>query len=272
MNRIFSYIIFLAPLISFFYIDWYWVILLYNILCAVSGLEMWMKTNNPKMSLLKAVTIPLIFNLIGAIYVMLKISPDSPLNKTEDSVQSEKIDNEQKQDDIRDILKLIVEKKLKVKVTIEEEFIGNWQLKEGEEVPLNANESSYDFDPEEPHGESGCVGIPLDYIEKNKIYDNTYFHQGVAWYNEMKIIHIIKKYISEIKDENNPYYNEYNWSSFSKWFWSGEVDDMNVPDTLLNQDDFELISYNIGYPSGKNNISWNSIYELTELNQNIELI
>ena len=43
-------------------------------------------------------------------------------------------------------------------------------------------------------------------------------------------------------------------------------------DTLLNQDDFELISYNIGYPSGKNNISWNSIYELTELNQNIELI
>tara|TARA_B100000767_G_scaffold21487_1_gene19251 strand:- start:1035 stop:1934 length:900 start_codon:yes stop_codon:yes gene_type:complete len=75
IKNIFNYLIVLGPLTLIWYIDWYLVLIIYNILFAGFGIEIWTKTKNPRMSIIKAATIPLVFNLIGLVYVMIKILP-----------------------------------------------------------------------------------------------------------------------------------------------------------------------------------------------------
>ena len=81
--NIINYVITLGPLVLFFYIKWYWVVLIYNILLAHTGSTAWKNTKKPKLSFLKAVTIPLFFNFFGIAYVLLKLAEKTKTNEIE---------------------------------------------------------------------------------------------------------------------------------------------------------------------------------------------
>ena len=68
--------VFFSPLALLFYIEWYWVFLIYNIFWAVLCYAAHSQTKNPKISSRNAFLIPLIFNLIGFGYVALKLNDD----------------------------------------------------------------------------------------------------------------------------------------------------------------------------------------------------
>ena len=81
--NIINYVITLGPLVLFFYIKWYWVVLIYNILLAHTGSTAWKNTKKPKLSFLKAVTIHLFFNFFGIAYVLLKLAEKTKTNEIE---------------------------------------------------------------------------------------------------------------------------------------------------------------------------------------------
>tara|TARA_B110000003_G_C16578482_1_gene507100 strand:+ start:84 stop:845 length:762 start_codon:yes stop_codon:yes gene_type:complete len=68
--------VFFSPLALLFYIEWYWVLLIYNIFWAVLCYAAHSSTKNPKISSRNAFLIPLVFNLIGFGYVALKLNDD----------------------------------------------------------------------------------------------------------------------------------------------------------------------------------------------------
>ena len=68
--------VFLGPLALLFYIEWYWVFLIYNVFWAAVSYAGHSETKNPKISARNAFLIPLFFNLIGFGYVALKLNDD----------------------------------------------------------------------------------------------------------------------------------------------------------------------------------------------------
>ena len=68
--------VFFSPLALLFYIEWYWVFLIYNVFWAILSYGARSETKNPKISARNAFLIPLIFNLIGFGYVALKLNDD----------------------------------------------------------------------------------------------------------------------------------------------------------------------------------------------------
>ena len=68
--------VFFSPLALLFYIEWYWVFLIYNIFWAILSYGARSETKNPKISSRNAFLIPLVFNLIGFGYVAMKLNDD----------------------------------------------------------------------------------------------------------------------------------------------------------------------------------------------------
>jgi len=68
--------VFFSPLVLLFYIEWYWVFLIYNVFWAAASYGAHSETKNPKISARNAFLIPLVFNLIGFGYVAMKLNDD----------------------------------------------------------------------------------------------------------------------------------------------------------------------------------------------------
>lgn len=68
--------VFFSPLALLFYIEWYWVFLIYNVFWAAASYGAHSETKNPKISARNAFLIPLVFNLIGFGYVAMKLNDD----------------------------------------------------------------------------------------------------------------------------------------------------------------------------------------------------
>ena len=68
--------VFFSPLALLFYIEWYWVFLIYNVFWAAASYAAHSETKNPKISARNAFLIPLVFNLIGFGYVAMKLNDD----------------------------------------------------------------------------------------------------------------------------------------------------------------------------------------------------
>ncbi|MDA7567185.1 hypothetical protein N8769_04350 [Flavobacteriaceae bacterium] len=68
--------LFFSPLALLFYIEWYWVFLIYNVFWAAASYGAHSETKNPKISARNAFLIPLVFNLIGFGYVAMKLNDD----------------------------------------------------------------------------------------------------------------------------------------------------------------------------------------------------
>ena len=66
-------VVFFSPSTLLFYIEWYWVLLIYNIFWAVLCYGAHSEAKNPKISARNTFLIPLFFNLIGVGYVALKL-------------------------------------------------------------------------------------------------------------------------------------------------------------------------------------------------------
>jgi hypothetical protein len=84
--------VFLGPLALLFYIEWYWVFLIYNVFWAAVSYAGHSETKNPKISARNAFLIPLFFNLIGFGYVALKLNEDDETvePKSNDKVEAAK--------------------------------------------------------------------------------------------------------------------------------------------------------------------------------------
>ena len=74
-NKIFGYILYLAPIPLFWFIPWYWLIIYYNILLAYASHKLYQelyisKNNKAKYSLFYYIIFPLIFNFFGFMAVV----------------------------------------------------------------------------------------------------------------------------------------------------------------------------------------------------------
>jgi hypothetical protein len=85
--------VFFSPLVLLFYIEWYWVFLIYNVFWAAASYAAHSETKNPKISAKNAFLIPLVFNLIGFGYVAMKLNDDDDETvepKSNDEVEAAK--------------------------------------------------------------------------------------------------------------------------------------------------------------------------------------
>lgn len=74
-QNILGFLILFAPITLFFFIKWYWVLLLYNILFSIFGYVTW-KASKKHIGLFKAIVFPLLFNVIGLLYIIYINYPD----------------------------------------------------------------------------------------------------------------------------------------------------------------------------------------------------
>lgn len=84
--------VFFSPLALLLYIEWYWVLLIYNIFWAAASYAAHSETKNPKISAKNAFLIPLVFNLIGFGYVAMKLNDDDETvePKSNDEIEAAK--------------------------------------------------------------------------------------------------------------------------------------------------------------------------------------
>ena len=154
-------------------------------------------------------------------------------------------------DNLKELIEQLKEHKPKIKVSASERIIGFWQLKDGEDIPAETSEISFDRYKEKSNNQS-----PDGLFDKSKkIYDNTYYSDIKAWYDLDALIKNIKDYLSEEADD-------ISWDGFCEW----ALDDANVElfraDLILHSDACKIISYSLGANKGENNIGWNEIWEV----------
>ena len=73
-------IVFFSPLALLFYIDWYWVYLIYNVFWAGVAYLAYSGRKNEEISAINAFLIPLVFNLIGFAYVAMKLKDEDGIS------------------------------------------------------------------------------------------------------------------------------------------------------------------------------------------------
>lgn len=76
LQNVFSYIILFGPITLFFFIKWYWVLLIYNVLFSIYGYIIWHATKKKHFGLFKAIIFPLLFNVVGLLYLVYVGHPD----------------------------------------------------------------------------------------------------------------------------------------------------------------------------------------------------
>lgn len=88
LQNVFSYLILLGPITLFFFIKWYWVLLVYNILFSIFGYIIWKANKKKHFGLFKAIVFPLLFNVMGLLYLVYIGFPD-------EEEKEKKIDDEE---------------------------------------------------------------------------------------------------------------------------------------------------------------------------------
>ena len=77
-----AYIILFAPLILLFFIKWYWLFLIYNIIFLWLTFSAWRDNKTKNIGLAQVILFPLLFNFIGLLYIILKM--DSTVGPTKE--------------------------------------------------------------------------------------------------------------------------------------------------------------------------------------------
>ncbi len=72
LKKILPNLILIGPITLFFFIKWYWVLLLYNILFSLFGYITWaaMKNKQTNIGVVQAIVFPLLFNVVGLLYIV----------------------------------------------------------------------------------------------------------------------------------------------------------------------------------------------------------
>jgi len=285
LQDVWGYTVMFAPLLLFFFIKWYWVILIYNILLTALSIIVWKHNTNEnkqlrkKFGITKVILLPLFFNVFGLLYLILKMGDagilnDKPLSDVsspnDDVINSGSTLNEEDEpkiiqekkskynyDNLKELIEQLKEHKPKIKVSSSERISGFWQLKDGEDIPAEASEISLDRYKEESQNELGFAAPEDGVFDKSKkIYDNTYYSDIKAWYDINALIKNIEDYLVHSEFEKN------TWDGFYEWAMDNGNLHLYNPWGINSDENCKIISYNKGYPEGKNNISWDEIYEL----------
>ena len=240
LQQAWGYTVMFGPLLLFFFIKWYWVILIYNLLftaLSIIVLKHNTKDNKPgrkKFGITKVILLPLFFNVFGFLYLILKMgdagilngkplsdvsSPDddvinsgSTLNEEEETKIIQEKKSKYNYDNLKELIEQLKEHKPKIKVSASERIIGFWQLKDGEDIPAETSEISFDRYKEKSNNQS-----PDGLFDKSKkIYDNTYYSDIKAWYDLDALIKNIENYLSEDPSwKSNP--DDISWDGFYEW-------------------------------------------------------
>tara|TARA_X000000368_G_scaffold305975_1_gene244182 strand:- start:240 stop:992 length:753 start_codon:yes stop_codon:yes gene_type:complete len=74
-DNLIKYLLFIlafGPIALFYYVKWYWVVLLYNFLFSIFSYIAWKVTKNKTTGLFQVIIFPLLFNIIGLLYIIYK--------------------------------------------------------------------------------------------------------------------------------------------------------------------------------------------------------
>ena len=93
VNNIFGWLLIISPIALFFFIDWYWALLIYNLIFAINSVIWWKQSKTKNISLFSSFLYPLLFNIIGAGYVLIKMSSNQ--EKNDDNSFDESIPNDE---------------------------------------------------------------------------------------------------------------------------------------------------------------------------------
>lgn len=77
LDEILGGLILFGPIILFFFVKWYWVVLLYNLIFSIFGYITWLASKKKPMGLFKAIALPLLFNFIGLLYFIYTNDPEN---------------------------------------------------------------------------------------------------------------------------------------------------------------------------------------------------
>ena len=186
-------------------------------------------------------------------------------------------------DDTRELVKQLKEHRPKIKITIEEDFKGDWQLHPNFVVPDN-----FDAFINEIHGftndehETDCgqyENFDCEFDETKPVYGNSFYWTGIGYYDlDTYISHI--EYFIEKGGYIDPYTPD-DEPDFSIDGFHDQIDDMidedvigeiTTAEAVEGNSNIESISLQMGYGSFPNCIGWQGIHELSNRDIKFEIL
>ena len=185
-------------------------------------------------------------------------------------------------DDTRELVKQLKEHRPKIKITLEEEFKGDWQLHPDFVVPDNFDaliNESHGFTNDDHETECGQYeNFDCEFDETKPVYGNSFWWLGKYYFN-------LDAYISHMESfiEKGGYIDPYSpgdkpdfsidgfYNYFMDLIWSEEIEGLNTAEAS-NSDTEECISLEMGYGNFPNCIGWQGIYEVKGCSVDFEIL
>lgn len=170
-------------------------------------------------------------------------------------------------DDVRVLVEQIKENKPKIKIFINEEFDGCFQLRPDYEITEELNEKlsralskSHGLTNEDHELDGGCLTDDFEFDETKDVYEWTIGYEGEGYYNIDKFITHLEEFIQEggNQDEDVPDFTFKGFIEvFEYWMSDYRVEGLNVADAVEHHDDIEFISLEVTF-DGIPCIGWES--------------